>query len=159
MAKPIKHYEDYKIDENGNVFLVNNNLPVRVCYSHGYKIVRLKNKHGAKFFRVHRLVAMCYHASKEFEGAVVNHLDGNKLNNHFSNLEWCTRAENVIHAYKIGLHKNAEQHHFSRLSNQDILNIKSLYSSGTSQVALSKRYNVGQDHISRIINNKRRRHG
>jgi hypothetical protein len=32
-----------------------------------------------------------------------NHIDGNKLNNHISNLEWVTRSENTKHAYKLGL--------------------------------------------------------
>ncbi|RXO38258.1 hypothetical protein D0525_16435 [Salmonella enterica] len=36
-------------------------------------------------------------------GEVVNHIDGNKLNNHFSNLEIVSCQENNIHAFKLGL--------------------------------------------------------
>ena len=33
----------------------------------------------------------------------MNHIDGDKLNNAASNLEWCTQSENQEHAYKMGL--------------------------------------------------------
>lgn len=51
---------------------------------------------------VHRLVAICFCPNPN--GYLeVNHIDGNKLNNHASNLEWCTRLENVRHALRTGL--------------------------------------------------------
>lgn len=48
---------------------------------------------------VHRLVAMCF-LEKTNEKNIVNHKDGNKKNNHFDNLEWCTSSENTQHYYK-----------------------------------------------------------
>ena len=56
---------------------------------------------------VHRLVAECF--CKKPPGIVeVNHKDGNKLNNHFENLEWVTHLENVQHAYRTGLITGAQ---------------------------------------------------
>ncbi len=50
---------------------------------------------------VHRLIAAAFHG----EGGErhVNHIDGNKTNNHPENLEWCSRAGNMAHARRTGL--------------------------------------------------------
>ncbi len=53
-----------------------------------------------KKFRVSRLVALSFILNPE-DKSDVNHIDGNKLNNNVDNLEWVTRRENIIHAYKV----------------------------------------------------------
>ena len=70
----------------------NYGYPRLVCYLKG---------RATKFF-VHKLVATLF-VDGFFEGAVVNHKDGNKATNHFENLEWVTRSENERHAYRNGL--------------------------------------------------------
>lgn len=62
-----------------------------------------------KTHMVHRLVAK-YFCKNPDNREYVNHIDGNKLNNNFSNLEWCTVAENNHHARVTGLHKQAVGH-------------------------------------------------
>lgn len=74
------------------------------CTSNSYSRVVLCNGLNQKRYSVHRLVASIFIPNPEIKSQV-NHLDGNKQNNHVSNLEWCTPQENNIHAIKIGLKK------------------------------------------------------
>jgi len=66
----------------------------------GYIYLRV----NIKKYALHRLVALTFIENPENK-LVVNHIDGNKLNNKAENLEWVTCAENNFHNHKIGLTK------------------------------------------------------
>jgi hypothetical protein len=79
----------------------------------GYKMVNLSNHKLKKVLSVHRLVALNFIpivTGKNY----INHQDGNKLNNHYLNLEWCTPKENAIHSVKNGLQKYNRDNHKNR---------------------------------------------
>lgn len=71
----------------------------------GYKVVHLYMNNKRKVFYVHRLVASLFLDSNGM--SEVNHIDGDKGNNNKENLEWCSRSENVSHAYSSGLRGSA----------------------------------------------------
>lgn len=111
--KDIPSYEGkYQISNFGNVKSLNfsrNHIPHLLKlkdHKDGYKLVGLSNgKKGDKtFFAVHRLVAEAFIDNPDNKSQV-NHKDGNKSNNHISNLEWVTPQENMIHSFKTGLRK------------------------------------------------------
>lgn len=68
----------------------------------GYEAIYIYQKgiHAARY--VHRLVAETFIPNPK-KLPQVNHLDGNTLNNHVSNLEWCDAYDNLMHAIRTGL--------------------------------------------------------
>lgn len=96
----VKNHPNYEVSNQGHVRNKRNGkvLKPQLNKKEGYYRVNLNNKH----YYIHRLVADTF-----FEGdhqkIDVNHIDGNRLNNNISNLEWCTRKENIRHAYINGL--------------------------------------------------------
>ena len=92
--KDIKGYEGlYKISNYGEVWSVRKRILLKKCETLGYHCVGLTKNKKRKHFKVHRLVANNF-VDNPFNKPCVNHIDENKKNNHYSNLEWVTHKEN-----------------------------------------------------------------
>ena len=72
---------------------------LNVC-GNGYLYVGMCYGGKQHLYRVHRLVAMEFVPNPNGYGEV-NHIDGNKLNNAVSNLEWCDRSANMRHSFDV----------------------------------------------------------
>ena len=123
----------------------------------GYFRVDLINSHTRerKNSLVHRLVAIAFLDNQENKPQV-NHIDGVKINNDVSNLEWCTPRENFIHAIKNGLTKcftgteKGEKCPSSKLSNNDVIQIKKRLKNGETPSIIAKDFPVTLGAISEI---------
>lgn len=105
--KPISEKIDVRdkieISEDGGIRRIVDGVPIEYSTgvnSRGYLHIGLYNTEGVrKFHTVHRLVALTYWPNQTNE--CINHIDGNRLNNHYTNLEWTTRKQNSRHASEI----------------------------------------------------------
>lgn len=121
----------------------------------GYYCVNLSINGKCKTFQVHRLIAKAF-LPKPSEKNIINHKDGNKLNNRIDNLEWCTSKENMQHALMTGLCHPAKGINTlnGRFTPDDIHEIRYLYSLGYSHRTISHMYNVTKGTIQQILNGK-----
>lgn len=136
----------------------------------GYLQVVLTKSNRKRVARVHRLVAEAFliPPSKKLisnckqDGlnyVPVNHKDGDRLNNHLDNLEWCNTAHNNNHCIKKGLKSfdsvRGEKHYFSKLKKEEVIAIVKEYAKGNCrQTYLANKYNVKQITISNILTGK-----
>ena len=99
------YHNQYIVYANGQIYsLLKNRFKVFSIRNTGYLRCSLSDISTGKItdFLVHRIVCQAFHGDPPLGCTDVNHLDCNKQNNHASNLEWCTRSENMQHASKHG---------------------------------------------------------
>lgn len=179
--KDIKDYKGlYQVSNYGNVRSLTRN---RLQYNHtgiakrtyygkflkkqlikttGYYYVTLyDSRKKVKMKSVHRLVAEAFILNPN-SYPVVNHIDGNKLNNNVSNLEWCTISDNVKHAYKIGLVKvkklyGKDNPRAKKVEQYDINN--NFIKLWESIIDASKKLKINSSSISAVCKEKRKTAG
>ena len=156
--KDINGYKGiYQISNLGNVksLKYGKTRLLKKYLSKGYYRVSLSFKGNVTRPVTHRLVAENFIPNYKNKPCV-NHIDGNKENNHISNLEWCTYSENEIHSYKI-LNKI---NHNRKLNDASILDIKNncIKGKGRSKygnvIDFMNKYKVDRTTILNVLNNK-----
>jgi len=104
--KEIKDYENYQVSTLGNVKRKkgyqskNERLLKPINNGKDYLSVTLSKNGTVKRFYIHRLVAKTFLENKENKKEV-NHIDGIRINNKLTNLEWVTSSENHNHRYQV----------------------------------------------------------
>ena len=96
---PVVGYDfPYMVNQDGDVYSpkLKRLLKQKIVHS-GYAVVRLAKNGKSYCTGVHRLVAIAFIHNSVPEKNIINHKDGNKLNNNVSNLEWCTNKYNSQH--------------------------------------------------------------
>ena len=158
MIKKIEGFDKYWINGQGRIYN-DKTCKYLKCQDNGngYKKITLTLK-GVQIQRyIHRLVAISF-IPNPLDLPEVNHKDGNKANNNYTNLEWVNNSENQIHAHKTGLKPNGNKLWNGKFSEDDIIKIKLLKDEGVLQYKIAELFNTTKSTISEILSGKRYRY-
>lgn len=158
ISKFIPELKDrYFINEKGELFTDYGQTQLKECMKNGYvkNGLVLKNGKSRHYFR-HRLVMLCFEPREDSDNLQVNHIDGDKTNNAYSNLEWCTNQENRIHAVKLGLAASlkGEINPASKLKEEQVLDIINDLLNHVPYSKIMEKYNCSKSTISAIKNKR-----
>ncbi len=119
----------------------------------GFYNVSLRVNGKKKSYLVHKLTAEYFVAKTAENQDVVIHLDWNKQNNYFSNLQWVTKDESYKRMHKVlqeARKKAGKVVTSSKLSTEDVAFIKGMLEKGVKQNIIAKLFCVSEMQISRI---------
>ena len=138
-------------------------VPLRILKQscvNGYKRVRLCENGKVINYFVHRLVADAF-IDNPFNKPCINHKDGDRKNNHFSNLEYVTHSENTQHAKRNGMLKpqRGEKCGASKLTEKEVIEARRIFSKGNITItSLASQYGIKRQGMTSIIKRKNWRH-
>lgn len=96
----IEYYlSNYILTIEGNVINKNSKRILKTHLRNGYPSVNLSHKNCKKTYSIHQLMVFYFWDIKSSRKLVVNHIDGNRTNNHLNNLEVITQKLNVEKAF------------------------------------------------------------
>lgn len=106
--------EMYEVSDTGLVRNVETKHILSGCIVSGYRSVKLMFENGKQQrFYIHRLVAKYFVPNPNPKNkTIINHIDGDKLNNAASNLEWVSGRENNLHYYRELRKSKKDKKHF-----------------------------------------------
>lgn len=142
----VQGYEMYLVSEDGVV--VNSRTGRELKYdlsSAGYRRVTLSSEGKTKRMTVHRIVAETY-LNKESNSLVVNHKDGDKLNNKVTNLEWVSESENAKHAFRKGLRVAP-----NRLPEHIVESVRYLRGLGLTRKEVASQFDIKESRVQDIL--------
>lgn len=155
---PLKGFEDsHVISQCGKIKSLRYNRVIKSFCCNGYLVHTLTHK-GVPV-ALHTLLATTF-INNPLALPVVNHIDGDKLNNAISNLEWVTHSQNLKHAYDTGLRTaKGEKNSQAILTADKVLKIRSLYAAGSTFMReIANSFGVSLSCVSDIVNNKTWKH-
>ena len=154
-------FPNYFIDDNGNVWSSHRNKFTKLrgaISTSGYIQIVLWNKGKRRLRYLHRLVCELFHGPCPHNKEAA-HLDGNRYNNHPSNLKWVTPQENSDHKYKHGTMARGERIGTSKLTEDEVINIILDHRSGSkTRKEIASEYGISKNHVSDIANGRRWKH-
>ncbi len=164
----IPGYPRYCISENGAILSVckrgkagpwgDARKLVPTIDSRGYLAVSLcRVGHRPRKIKVHILALIAFVGPRP-GGMECRHLDGNKMNNHVSNLAWGTTTENRHDRILHGTSSEGEKNGCAKLTADDVLKIRRRAKCGERQHVLANEFHVSSSAIWHIVRRRKWKH-
>lgn len=149
----IEGYDDYQVSNFGRVksFKQGKNFILKPRIGHdGYLLIGIYQQGKQVWRKIHRVVAENFILNLDNKPQI-NHIDGCRLNNYVSNLEWCTASENTRHAYELGLAKSVQgEENYQASATNEIATYIRDNPERLSQSALAKKFGMTKSSVSLI---------
>lgn len=139
----------YFVDEEGNVYGKRVKYLKQQLSTKGYKRISVTIDQTKYTIFVHRMVATAF-IPNPYNKPEVNHIDGDKTNNHVTNLEWATTKENIRHANTILGKGVGETHSQATLTELQVREVCSYIEQGYRTVDVHKMTGIGLEKIKSI---------
>lgn len=163
--KVIPDFPDYAVSTQGRVMRV---IPSKSKFAHtypgkllkpvedynGYLCIGLFKNGSRKGHSIARLVALCFLGPCP-NGKEINHKNAIKTDNTLDNLEYITHAQNMQHAFALGLLRSkGESNPAAKLQNKDVLAIIKLRKLGWTHQNIANQFPVHRVTICDILSGK-----
>lgn len=127
--------------KNGRKYFVKRRKMKLTIDNRGYNRCALIVNKKLTTLKVHRLVCETFYGKSKLE---VNHKNGNKQDNRLENLEFCTRSQNIVHAFKnkLAIPMRGSRNPTSKIDEIKALTIKTFLMSGIGPSEISRKFNV-----------------
>lgn len=135
----------YGVSKDGSVYNVNTDTLLKTHMRGKYPGVQFGKGDTRCSYLVHRLVALSWVPNPD-KKPEVHHKDRNKLNYHYSNLQWVTREEHTEHTERLVGEANQQ----TTLTEAQVIEICNLLIDGLRNIDLARKYNVSKGVIARI---------
>lgn len=150
--RDIKDFENYQVSNLGRIYSKKRRtcLKIKRLVGRGYYQVRL-SKNGKYYYKnLHRLIAETFIPNPN-NYRTVNHINGNKLDNRLSNLEWADDCKQQHEACLLGLRPTTRH----ILTEEEIIEVYKMYSKGTSVKELAELYDTRIQQICKLVKGQR----
>lgn len=151
---------NYVVSDTGHVYSCLTGQEIKYyTASSGYLNFYCNAVDGYKFgmIQLHRIVALAFVPNPDPEiNTTVDHIDGNKLNNAASNLEWVSQGENNRRAYANNLHKplKAEQVIFTKYTREQVTKACELLQEGLAPLVVAEKTGIEVKNLYDIRNGR-----
>lgn len=152
-VKQSPEHPNYAASFDGRIFRVSSGRELAKTFNRNteYNYVRMCHNNHATTVRVNRVIAFSWVENPHPElYDIVNHKDGDKLNDNVINLEWCTGSQNQRHALETGLKGKGEKLYNSELTEDKVHEVCKRLEDGYKVNELATEFSVSKDIIRKV---------